>query len=175
MLLAISTGLLGILGSLLGGWITLKSQRESAQRTYDLAELGRRDSSLDRQRAACAEFMVAIDDFIESARDLWAKQDGTDAHAIGASYEAHARAWQAVCVALPHFQLAAPVELSDAAVQLKKHAGSYSDELDNRFQHRKWSRTRLETLREELASARHDFMTSAQQALAPTRLADTTI
>ena len=170
MLLAISTGLLGILGSFLGGWMTLRAQRESAQRTYELALLSRSDSSVDVQRAACADFLVAIDDFIESARDLWARQDGADAELIAASYETHARTWQTVCVALPTFQLSAPLELSDAAVELKKRAGCYSDELDSRFHHRRWSRSRLETLRDELIAARHDFMADAQRAVAPTRL-----
>ncbi|MET8354536.1 hypothetical protein [Micromonospora sp. NPDC005206] len=173
----IATGLIGLLGALVGGgatvgvgYLSTRTQRAEAElaRGHEIADAERARSGqlADARNAAYVLFLTRVDSFLDQARELG---DLVDLHPEGDrptdQYRQYTADWNQLVAANATVQVAGPDVLAHRAQKLRDAVGALSDIIDKRYRSRRWP-PGLEAAWERVWSERLDFLQAARQTYA---------
>jgi gas vesicle protein len=169
MVANIVTGLIGLLGTLVGGLVTHLQQKEQGRSTH-LLETERRiaerqENWREARRTAAVEFVNQVARLTDSTRDLWSALDGDVSEAelkrVKDTYQAD---WRTLASEFAAFQLAVTPELNAPSIDLYNAVKDYSVAIDELAAGHK-ARAKAERAQENLWEARRLFIAAAQEDL----------
>jgi hypothetical protein len=124
-------GIFGILGAVVGAGTTLTANWISTRTQIMLAARDREQRSADVRRAACAEYLIAADSFMDRARELVRRmEDNAPKAECETLYAAYFADWEQLQRARAPVVIAGPSELGKQAERLQSHLGALGDVCD---------------------------------------------
>jgi hypothetical protein len=161
----VATGLVGVLGALVGGVAALAGQfwhSRAEQRRQDDA---RADARRDVRRAACVAYLAQLDLFQERARDVVTAVGSGSADGRAVAWSRYQQAWRALVDALAAVQIAGPEVVSAAGAAVHDAASSYGTAVEARYEGGRGASVGAD-LERRLGEARREFAGTARGALA---------
>jgi hypothetical protein len=162
----ISSGVIGIIGALVGGsataatsWISARSQ---SKREREKDQEARLDKIATIRRDACVVYISCVDRLLEDARALSAALDGRvdDTH-FAELHNRYEEEWRELTLVGSPLQIMGPAKLASIAQSLRIKIGGYCDLIDDRRRTGRRS-SKEEQARVEVRTARTEFVDEAQ-------------
>ncbi|WP_436533607.1 hypothetical protein [Actinoplanes sp. HUAS TT8] len=180
----VTVGVIGVLGSLVGGsitaltsWISSRSQERTAalaaksqEVAAQLAAEQQKERELrDRKgkiteigRVACVAFMTKVDTIQEDGRALLAQiGEKTDHIKLAAMHSSYETEWRELVLIESPLHIMGPESLAKKARQLRLAVGEYCDLIDDACRTRRRS-SKMEGARSAATKAREVFVSEAQ-------------
>jgi uncharacterized membrane protein len=174
----LSTGLIGLLGTLLGGWLTYQQQQATARRDHEKWKrehradeqrraIERDDARREMRRSAAVAFVRHVDAHREACRAYWDAVDRQAPEAdLTTARNAYVNSWDALALELAAFQLAASPDVSVEGGALYNAVRDYSEAVDRVARDVRGAGKHAESVQEALFVARRRFISAAQGDLA---------
>jgi len=162
-------GISGVIGAAVGAGATLIANWIAAHTQLKLAAGNREQQKAAVRRDACAALLVAVDSFMDQARELVSRLEndipGPECNAAHATYFAGWEDLQRRCAPV---LIAGPNELKERAEELKEQLAGLADECDDWYEAHKSGPTRsrdrtIVNLRQSARVARDAFILAAQR------------
>lgn len=163
----------GVVGAVVGAGATLTANWIATRTQLELAAHNREQQRAEVRRAACAEYLVAVDSFMDQARELVSRMENDaprpQCDAAHASYFA---GWEHLQRVRAPVVIAGPSELGDRTDALRHQLAALGDECDSWYTAHKNGSTRgraakFSTAQHAAHDARTAFVSVAQKNAYP--------
>ena len=129
------TTVASLAGAVVGAGATLSANwfaaRTQSRTQVTLAVGKREEQSADVRRAACAEYLTAVDSFMDQARELVSRmENGAPPTECKGAHDAYSAGWELLQRVCAPVVIAGPSELAEMAEALKSQLGDLGDECD---------------------------------------------
>jgi hypothetical protein len=125
------TAVVALAGAVIGAGATLTANWLAARTQLQLAAGNREQQKAEVRRGACADYLTAVDSFLDQARELVSRMDnGAPAGERGAAHAAYFAGWEHLQRVCAPVVIAGPGELGHRAEALKSQLGALGDECD---------------------------------------------
>ena len=122
----------GISGAVVGAGATLTANWISTRTQLRLADRDREQRSAEIRRAACAEYLIAADSFMDQSRELANRMQGNAAKAeCEAAHTPYFAGWEQLQRTCAPVVIAGPNELGKLAERLQSQLGILGDLCDD--------------------------------------------
>jgi hypothetical protein len=162
-------GIFGAIGAIVGAGATLAASWIPTRAQQQLAIDKQEERKAKVRRAASSAYLVSVDSFIDSARELVYRIEH-DASELDreAAHEIYLQGWQRVQRTCAPVEIAGTSDLSAKANELKLHLGSLGNLCDRWYEAAKRGPTRSQTTKFEASwesadNAREEFTSAARQ------------
>ena len=163
----------GVLGAVVGAGATLTANWIASRTQLKLAADDRDQRRAEVRRAACAEYLVAVDSFLDQARELVSRmENGSPKPQCDAAYASYFAGWEHLQRVRAPVVIAGPSELGERAEALRYQLAGLGDECDSWFTAHKNGPTRsraakFSTAQHAAHEARTAFVLAAQKNAYP--------
>lgn len=163
---AVAGAAVGAGATLTGNWITSRAQ-------VKLAVENREQQRAEVRRAACAEYLVAVDSFMDQARELVARLESSAPESeLDSAYGTYSAGWEDLQRKCAPVVIAGPPELGEPAQELKGQLGALADVCDGWYTAQKNGPTRSRdgkfvSARDAAREVRAAFVSAAQKYALP--------
>lgn len=158
----IAFGVIGLLGAVIGGGVTLGITALSHREQRRMAARLRDQHLADERRHVCSDFLEHAELFRDHARAVVAcLEPGTAPEALAQSRLLYDDAWSRLKGKNAAVQVAGPPPLADAARELVARLGDYSDLVEARERAGRWP-SGHDAAFDAVISARDRFVETAQ-------------
>jgi hypothetical protein len=166
MTASVLTGMIGVLGAVVGGLAASVGQWWHARAEQRRADDARSDTRRDLRRAACVGYLSALDLYQERASDLLAAVSGGSADGRAVAHSRYQQAWRGLVDALAAVQIAGPEPVSAAGTAVHDLATAYGLAVDARLEGGRGAAAPGTDVARRLGDARREFAGTARTALA---------
>lgn len=167
----------GLAGAVIGAGATLTANwiasRTESRTQLKLAADHHVQRRAEVRRAACAEYLIAVDSFMDKARELVSRMESTaPGPECDAAHKSYFAGWEDLQRRCAPVVIAGPSELGERAEELKSQLGALGDECDSWYAAHKNGLTRSRATKFSNAQrvanqARAVFISAAQKHAHP--------
>jgi hypothetical protein len=164
---------IGLAGTVVGAAATLAANwltaRVTARTQLIMASGDREQQKAEVRRGACAEYLTAVDSFLDQARELASRMENNAPEPErDAAHGAYAAGWENLQRTCAPVIIAGPGELAERAESLNSQLGAVGDECDSWYKahkngHARSRASKFKTARDAAYDARAAFISAAQQ------------
>jgi hypothetical protein len=164
---------IGLAGAVVGAAATLAANwltaRVTARTQLTMASGDREQQKAEVRRGACAEYLTAVDSFLDQARELVSRMENNAPEPErDAAQGAYAAGWENLQRTCAPVIIAGPGELAERAESLNSQLGAVGDECDGWYNahkngHARSRASKFRTARDAAYDARAAFISAARQ------------
>ena len=161
--------LFGIIGTAVGGVITLLGQWSTDRGAIRRERAARLEARAERRRESVIDYVAKIDAFHENARLVLDVQRPRQSDAVvERARSGYDDAWRVLSVSLGPTQIAGPEAVSDAAGRLEKSAVNFANAIDTYLRSGHWTQVgqdERDDLENTMIAARREFVAIARTSV----------